>query len=69
MDSPSAAPTLPEDGKLFFAANPWPLASEAKRRGYDTDRFRESDFVPDGQVIIFDLDKLFALPERFDFDA
>lgn len=61
--------TLPENGKLFVAVNPWPLAAEAKRQSYPTDRFRESDFVPDGQVVIFDLDKLFALPERFDFDV
>lgn len=65
----SAAQMWPKDGKVFFAANPWPLAAEAKRQGYDTDRFRESDLVPDGQVIVCDLDKLFALPERFDFDV
>lgn len=61
-----SATSWPEDGKVFLAANPWPLAAAAKREGYDTDRFRESDLVPDGQVIIFDLDKfneLCALPE------
>lgn len=59
----SAASLWPEDGKVFLAANPWPLAAEAKRQGYDTDRFRESDYVPDGEVVIFDLDA-FKLPAR-----
>ncbi len=48
----------PEDGKVFVAANPWPLAAQAKREGLPTDRFRESDLVPDGQVLVFDLDAL-----------
>lgn len=54
----------PETGKLFFAANPWPLAAAAKREGLDTDRFRESDVVPDGQIVVVDLDAL-KLPEDF----
>ncbi len=54
---------LPEDGKVFLAANPWPLAAEANRRGLPIDRFFESDLVPEGQVLIVDLDKLLALPD------
>lgn len=57
----------PRDGKLFVAANPWPIAAAAKRAGYATDRFRESDFVEDGKVLIIDLDALnvaLELPER-----
>jgi hypothetical protein len=64
----SDAASPPEDGKLFVAANPWPLAAEAKRQGLPTDRFRESDLVPEDQVLVFDLDKLFAPIEDWKFD-
>lgn len=67
-DSATARKPLPEDGKVFLMANPWPLAAEAKRRGYETDRFRESDFVPDGQMIVCDLDAL-RLPDDWSFDV
>lgn len=50
----------PRDGTLFVALNPWPLAAEAKRRGLATDRFRESDHVPEGKVYVIDLDALNA---------
>lgn len=59
---------IPENGKLFFAANPWPLAAAAKRQGLPTDRFRESDLIPDGQVIVFDLDAL-KLPDDYTFEV
>ena len=62
----SAATRCLTTGKLYVAANPWPLAAVAKREGLPTDRFRESDFVPDDKVYILDLDALCALPERFD---
>jgi hypothetical protein len=55
-----------ESGKRFVAANPWPLAAEAKRLGLRTDQFQESDYVPDGKVYIIDLDELTRLPESFD---
>lgn len=45
-------------GKEFFAANPWPLAARAKELGLPTDRFRECDLIPDGQVIVVDYDEL-----------
>ncbi len=53
---------IPDSGKLIFAANPWLLAAAAKREGYATDRFRESDLVPDGKVVVVDLDAL-KLPD------
>lgn len=51
---------VPKDGKLFVAANPWPLAAQAHREGLATDRFVESDLVPDGQVFVIDLDAVRA---------
>lgn len=49
-------------GKRFIAANPWPLAAEAKRLGLPTDGFQESNFVADDKVYIVDLDALAELP-------
>lgn len=51
----TADPDWPDDGKVFVAANPWLLAALAKREGLPTDRFRESELVPDGQVLTIDL--------------
>ena len=55
-------PEIPR-GKRFIAANPWPLAAEAKRLGLPTDGFQESDYVEDGKVYIVDLDALMELKE------
>lgn len=52
---------IPSEGKLFVAANPWPLAAEAQKRGYQTDRFVEGN-VPDDIVYVIDLDVLNQLP-------
>lgn len=54
---------VPKDGKLFVAANPWPLAAQAHREGLATDRFVESDLVPDGQVFVVDLDAVRGVVE------
>jgi hypothetical protein len=51
----------PTEGKVILAANPWRIAAVAKREGYPTDRFFESDQVPDNKVIIIDMDKALKL--------